>query len=132
VASPHAAPTADICRRTGRAIWMKNFGRREPPLNETSKALPRDPAFLAAAMEQPQPTFTHLKLKTPQTDDIAGNCVIVEVALNHAPQPLHYLRQRLMKRQQQKTTAKGPFNPLFQFGVYQPSDSRSGSCPCQC
>jgi hypothetical protein len=31
-------------------IWMKNFGRREPLLNETSKALPRDPAFLAAAL----------------------------------------------------------------------------------
>jgi len=75
---------------------MKNFGRRKPLLNETSKALPRDPAFLATAMEHTQPTFAHLKPKTPQTDDIAGNCMIVEVALNHAPQPLPYLRQRLM------------------------------------
>ena len=108
---------------------MKNFGRSEPLLYETSKALPRDPAFLAAAMKHPQPTFPHLKPKTPQTDDIAGNCVIVEVALNHAPQPIHHLRQRVMKCEQQKTTATGPFNPLFQYGVYQPSDSHSESLP---
>src|SRR5260370_30648847 len=47
-------------------------------------------------MQHPQPTFAHLKPKTPKTDDIAGNCVIVEVALNHALQPLPNLCQRLM------------------------------------
>ena len=65
-------------------------------LNENSKALPRHPAFLATAMQHPQPTFAHLKPKTPETDDIARHCVIVEVALNHAPQPLPDLCQRLM------------------------------------
>lgn len=65
-------------------------------LNENSKALPCDSAFLATAMQHPQPTFAHLQPKTPKTDDIAGNCVIVEVALNHALQPLPDLCQRLM------------------------------------
>ena len=59
---------------------MKNSGGWEPLLNENSKALPRHPAFLATAMQHPQPTFAHLQPKTSKTDDIAGNCVIVEVA----------------------------------------------------
>src|SRR4029077_8281145 len=70
--------------------------KRKPLLTETPKALPRHPAFLATAMQHPQPTFAHLKPKTSETDDIAGNSVIVKVALNHALQPLPDFCQRLV------------------------------------
>jgi len=66
---------------------MEEFGGRKPLLNKNSKALPGHPALLATAKQHPQPAFANFKAKTPETGDIAGNRMIVEVALYDAPQP---------------------------------------------
>ena len=75
---------------------MKDCGQREPLVSETSKALPRHPARLAAAIEQPQPAFADFKPKARETGKVSRDCMIVEVALNYAPQPLPDFCQRLM------------------------------------
>jgi hypothetical protein len=43
-----------------------------------------------------QPAFAYLETKTPEAGEVAGYSVIVEVALDHAPQPFPDFRQRLM------------------------------------
>jgi hypothetical protein len=77
-------------------IWMKDFRPGKPLFGETSHALPRDPAFLAAPLEYSQPAFAHFTSKTLEASGVSGNGVIVEVALYHAPQPFPDFRQGLM------------------------------------
>ena len=75
---------------------MKNLGFREPLRRESVHELPRHPAPLAATSNHPQPAFANLELKASETGEIAGYGVIVEVTLNHTPQPFPDFRQRLM------------------------------------
>jgi len=75
---------------------MKNLGFGEPLSRKSVHERPRHPAPLTATSNHPQPAFANLKPKTPETGEIAGDGVIVEVALNHTPQPLPDFRQRLM------------------------------------
>ena len=96
---------------------MKNLGYGEPPNRETFHELPGHPAPLAATANNPQPTFAYLHPKTPKTGEIAGYGMIVEVALNHAPQPFPDFRQRLMH-----SLPKSDLH-LFQLGEESLSDS---------
>ena len=75
---------------------MKNPGSGEPLLRDTLEKLPRIPAPLAATSNYMQPAFAYLETKTPESGEIAGYRVIVEVALHHTPQPFSDFRQRLM------------------------------------
>ena len=77
-------------------IRMKDFGEWKPLLNKTSHVLPRHPALLTATLYHSQPTFAHLKSKALETGEISRNGMEVEVASNHALQPLPDFRQRLM------------------------------------
>jgi len=75
---------------------MKNLGFGEPLSRKSVHELPSHPARLTAASNHPQPAFANLEPKTPETGEIAGYSVIVEVALNYTPQPFPDFRQRLM------------------------------------
>jgi hypothetical protein len=75
---------------------MKNLGFGEPLSRKSVHELPSHPAPLTAASNHPQPAFANLEPKTPETGEIAGYSVIVEVALNYTPQPFPDFRQRLM------------------------------------
>ena len=75
---------------------MKNLGFGEPLSRKSVQELPRHPAPLTATANHPQPAFANFEPKTPETGEIAGYGVIVEVALNHTPQPFPDFRQRLM------------------------------------
>ena len=77
-------------------IRMKDFGEWKPLLNKTSHVLPRHPALLTATLYHSQPTFAHLKSKALEAGEISRNGMEVEVASNHALQPLPDFRQRLM------------------------------------
>src|SRR4029077_19929118 len=77
-------------------IRMKDFRPGKPLFSEASQALPRHPAFLAATLKYPQPAFAHFTPKALETVEVAGNGMIVEVALYHAPQPFPDFRQRMM------------------------------------
>src|SRR5580704_14962602 len=77
-------------------IRMKNLGFGEPLSRKSVQELPRHPAPLTATANHPQPAFANFEPKTPETGEIAGYGVIVEVALNHTPQPFPDFRQRLM------------------------------------
>ena len=77
-------------------IRMKNLGFGEPLSRKSVQELPRHPAPLTATSNHPQPAFANFEPKTPETGEIAGYGVIVEVALNHTPQPFPDFRQRLM------------------------------------
>src|SRR5437879_12754804 len=74
-------------------IRMKDFGEWKPLLNKTSHVLPRHPALLTATLYHSQPTFAHLKSKALETGEISRNGMEVEVASNHALQPLPDFRQ---------------------------------------
>jgi len=76
-------------------IRMKNLGFGEPLSRKSVQELPRHPAPLTATANHPQPAFANFEPKTPETGEIAGYGVIVEVALNHTPQPFPDFRQRL-------------------------------------
>jgi len=75
---------------------MKNLGFGEPLGRKAVQERPRHPAPLTATANHSQPAFANLEPKTPEAGEIAGYGVIVEVALNHTPQPLPDFRQRLM------------------------------------
>src|SRR5438445_11195157 len=77
-------------------IWMKDFGQREPLSYKLVHELPGDPTPLAATTDHPQPELAHLETKIAKTGYVAGNSMIVEVALYHAPQPFPNFRQWLM------------------------------------
>src|SRR5437016_8786323 len=75
---------------------MKNLGDGEPLGRKTLQERPRIPAPLTATPNRTQPALAYLVPKVAKTGEIAGNRVIVEVALHHAPQPSPDLGQRLM------------------------------------
>jgi len=75
---------------------MKNLGFGEPLGRKAVQERPRHPAPLTATANHSQPAFANLEPKTPEAGEIAGYGVIVEVALNHTPQPFPDFRQRLM------------------------------------
>src|SRR5260370_40796929 len=64
---------------------MKNLGFGEPLSRKSLHERPRHPAPLTATSNHPQPAFANLERKTPETGEIAGYGVTVEVALNHTP-----------------------------------------------
>jgi hypothetical protein len=64
---------------------MKNLGFGEPLSRKSVHERPRHPAPLTATSNHPQPAFANLEPKIPETGEIAGYGVIVEVALNHTP-----------------------------------------------
>ena len=96
---------------------MKDFGPGKPLGSETSHVLPRYPAFLAAPLKYSQPAFAHFTSKALEASGVAGNCVIVEVALYHTPQPSPDVRQRLMHASPKFILY------LFQFGQESLSDT---------
>src|SRR5487761_150912 len=77
-------------------IRMENFGHGKPLLSKTSHMLPRHPAFLTTTSNNAQPALAHLEPKGPETGGVSRDGMIVEVALNHAPQPFPDFRQWLM------------------------------------
>ena len=77
-------------------IAMEDCWQRKPLLNQSSHALPVHPALLAAMEQHPPPAFAYFEPKALETDEIARNGMIVEVALNNTPQPLPDFRQRPM------------------------------------
>jgi hypothetical protein len=77
-------------------IRMENRGHWKPLSRKARQKLPRHPAPLTATANHSQPAFAHLDPKAPETGEITGYRVIVEVTLNHAPEPFPDLRQRLM------------------------------------
>ena len=77
---------------------MKDFGQREPLSYKLVHELPGDPTPLAATTDHPQPELAHLETKIAKTGYVAGNSMIVEVALYHAPQPFPNFRQWLMHK----------------------------------
>ncbi len=89
---------------------MKNLGQRKPLGSKTLQQLPCHPAPLTASSERSQPALAYLEPKAPETGEIAGNRMIVEVALYHAPQPSPDFCQRLMQ-----TYPQGGLH-LFQLG----------------
>jgi hypothetical protein len=91
-------------------IRMKDFGRREPLSYKLVYELPGDPTPLAATTDHPQPELAHLETKIAKTGYVAGNSMIVEVALYHAPQPFPNFRQWLMHQPQKYLP------DLLQFG----------------
>src|SRR5262252_11074492 len=98
-------------------IWMKDFRPWKPFFSETSHVLPRNPAFLATPLEYSQPAFADFTSKALKTIGVSGNCVIVEVALYHTPQPSPDVRQRLMHASPKFILY------LFQFGQESLSDT---------
>jgi hypothetical protein len=66
---------------------MENPGYGEPLSRKALQEFPRHFAPLTAMADHTQPALAYLVPKTPETGEIAGYCMIVEVALNHAPQP---------------------------------------------
>src|SRR6516162_10371140 len=80
-------------------VGMEDFGPGKPLFSETSHVLPRHPAFLATALEDSEPALAHFTPKALETSEIARNCVIIEVALYHTPQPIPDFRQRLIPTQ---------------------------------
>jgi len=95
---------------------VKEFGYREPLLDKTSKARPCHPALLATTIKYSQPAFAHLQPKALEMGEIPGDSMVVEVALNDAPQPLPDFRQRLMHTHPESVLH------LFQFGEESLSD----------
>src|ERR1700757_5124106 len=77
-------------------IRMKDFGQREPVSYKLVHELPGDPTPLAATADHPPPEFAHLETKIAKTGYVARNGMVVEVASNHALQPLPDFHQRLM------------------------------------
>src|ERR1700730_9539400 len=77
-------------------IRMKDVGQREPLSYEVVHELPGDPTPLATTADHPPPELAHLETKIAKTGYVAGNSMIVEVALYHAPQPFPHFRQWLM------------------------------------
>jgi hypothetical protein len=75
---------------------MKNPGDWEPLGCETLQERPCHPASLTATSNYTQPPLADLEPKTPETGEIAGYSVIVEVSLHHTPQPSPNLRQRVV------------------------------------
>ena len=67
---------------------MEDMGKREPLLSKTRHMLPCNPALLAATTNDAQPALAHLKPEAPEAGDIPGHCMVVEVALDHALQPV--------------------------------------------
>src|SRR5215472_7650193 len=64
---------------------MKNLGCGEPLSHPRLQELPGHPAPLTATSNYMQPAFAYLETKTPEAGELAGYSVIVEVALDHAP-----------------------------------------------
>ncbi len=67
-----------------KGIRMKNLGDGEPWSRKTLEELPRVPAPLTAASNRSQPALAYLVPKVSKTGKIAGNGMIVKVALHHA------------------------------------------------
>ena len=72
---------------------MRDLGKREPAVRQSFDPRPGHPTPLARAPERTKPAADHLEPKTSQTDQIPGNCVIVEVALHNRPQPFPEIGQ---------------------------------------
>jgi hypothetical protein len=77
-------------------IRMENLGDGKPLGRKALQQRPRHPTPLTATANHSQPAFAYLDPKAPETGEIAGYGVIVEVALHYAPQPSPDLRQRPM------------------------------------
>src|ERR1700757_4843187 len=77
-------------------IGMKNLGYGNPLNRQSLQELPGHPTPLTATSNYMQPAFAYLETKTPEAGEIAGYRVIVEVALDHAPQPFPAFRPRLL------------------------------------
>ena len=83
-----------VATRSG--IGMEDFGQWEPLGHKLGHELPRNPAPLAAASDYSPPELAHLTSKAVETDQVAGNRIVVEVASNDASQPFPDFGQRLM------------------------------------
>ena len=66
---------------------MTRFGKREPAFKNWFEPSPGHRMFLTPTTKGTKPTLAHLLPKTVKTGEIPGYCVVVEVALQHAPQP---------------------------------------------
>jgi hypothetical protein len=97
-------------------IRMEDMGKREPLLSKTRHMLPCNPALLAATTNDARPALAHLKPEAPEAGDIPGHCMVVEVALDHALQPLPDFRQWLVHSPPKRNLY------LFQFGKESRSD----------
>src|SRR5580693_4361576 len=79
-------------------VWMRmqNPGARNPALDQPPKPIPRHLAPLAPSPERAVPPPDHLGPKAIQTSHVAGNRVVIEVALHDRPQPRPDLGHRHM------------------------------------
>src|SRR5262245_38983186 len=72
---------------------MQNPGSGDPSYEERPKSCPRHAAPLTPKTERSIPAPDDLVAKGFQTIQVAGNCVIVEIALYYGPQPFPYVAQ---------------------------------------
>src|SRR5260370_24187832 len=97
---------------------MQDLRTRNPSIDQLPEPFPGHPISLAPPPKRAVPTPDHLSPKAIQTIHIAGNCMVVEVALYGRLQPLPDLGHRLV-----------PPAPKFLLQLLAPPTEHPTKCP---
>ena len=90
---PHTALTLGVWRRSARSDTDAGSGDWESSDRRAAEPLPRHPMPLASSPQRTKPQAHCLTPEDLQPAMVAGDCMVVEVPLHHAPQPLALLRR---------------------------------------